>query len=64
MNSYENFIFQVLQYLQKSQRCLTQELHWEKSVDKCKNVGEQSLELADCKFSYLIQINRDIKRNS
>lgn len=37
----------VLQYLQKSQRCLTQELNWEKSVDKCKNVGEQSMELAN-----------------
>lgn len=42
----------VLQYLQKSQRCLTQELNWEKSVDKCKNVGEQSLELADLYLSF------------
>nr|XP_022328750.1 tetratricopeptide repeat protein 27-like isoform X1 [Crassostrea virginica] len=37
----------VLQYLQKSQRCLTQQVNWEKSLDKCKHVGEQSLELAD-----------------
>ncbi|XP_061168685.1 tetratricopeptide repeat protein 27-like isoform X2 [Saccostrea echinata] len=37
----------VLQYLQKSQRCLTQEVNWEKSLDKCKHIGEQSLELAD-----------------
>ncbi|XP_062614107.1 tetratricopeptide repeat protein 27-like [Saccostrea cucullata] len=40
----------VLQYLQKSQRCLTQEVNWEKSLDKCMSVGEQSLELADCEF--------------
>ncbi|XP_048737293.2 tetratricopeptide repeat protein 27-like [Ostrea edulis] len=37
----------VLQYLQKSQRCLTQEVDWEKSLDKCRSVGEHSLELAD-----------------
>ncbi|KAK3092494.1 hypothetical protein FSP39_003620 [Pinctada imbricata] len=37
----------VLQYLQKSHRCDTQDTKWQKDVDKCKNVGEESIRLAD-----------------
>ncbi|XP_059157510.1 tetratricopeptide repeat protein 27-like isoform X2 [Physella acuta] len=36
----------ALQYLQKSHRCYTQKVDWEKDVDMCKKVAEQALNLA------------------
>lgn len=37
----------VLQYLQKAYRCVTQDPTWEQTTDKCKEVADQAMELAD-----------------
>jgi hypothetical protein len=37
---------QALQYLQKSHRCATQAVNWEKEVEKCKEVAKQSVSIA------------------
>ncbi len=34
--------FQALQYLQKSHRCATQAVNWERDVDNCRKVLKQS----------------------
>lgn len=43
------FTFQVLQYLQKSHRCVVQDVNWQVDLDRCKEVATQSTELADSK---------------
>ncbi|XP_052104472.1 tetratricopeptide repeat protein 27-like [Mytilus californianus] len=37
----------VLQYLQKSHRCVVQDVNWQVDLDRCKEVATQSAELAD-----------------
>ncbi|KAK3576768.1 hypothetical protein CHS0354_014583 [Potamilus streckersoni] len=37
----------MLQYLQKSHRCVIQEANWEKDIAKCKEIADQSVELAE-----------------
>lgn len=37
----------MLQYLQKAHRCVMQTSNWEKDVERCQDVAEQSLQLAD-----------------
>lgn len=36
----------VLQHLQKAYRCVTQDPKWEVTTDKCKDIADQALELA------------------
>ncbi|XP_060070565.1 tetratricopeptide repeat protein 27-like [Ylistrum balloti] len=36
----------VLQHLQKAYRCVTQDPKWEQNTDKCKEIADQALELA------------------
>jgi hypothetical protein len=40
-------LFQMLQYLQKAHRCVMQASNWEKDIDQCHTVAQQSLQLAD-----------------
>ncbi|KAL3874310.1 hypothetical protein ACJMK2_037342 [Sinanodonta woodiana] len=37
----------MLQYLQKSHRCIMQEANWEKDITMCKKIADQSIELAE-----------------
>lgn len=37
----------MLQFLQKAHRCVMQTSNWEKDIDQCKTVAEQSIQLAD-----------------
>lgn len=37
----------VLQYLQKSHRCVIQDVNWQVDKDRCKDVATQSVELAE-----------------
>ncbi|OWF36544.1 tetratricopeptide repeat protein 27-like [Mizuhopecten yessoensis] len=37
----------VLQYLQKAYRCVTQDPKWEQTTDRCKEIADQALELAE-----------------
>ena len=40
----------MLQYLQKSHRCIVQDVNWQVDIARCKEVSTQSIELADSKF--------------
>ena len=40
-------VHQVLQYLQKSHRAVTQDPKWEQTVEKCNEVAKQSLSLSE-----------------
>lgn len=41
----------MLQYLQKAHRCVMQTSNWEKDIDQCHTVVQQSLQLADSYIS-------------
>jgi len=44
----------MLQFLQKSHRCVMQMADWEKSVEKCTTTAKQSLHLADSRCHIVV----------
>ncbi|KAJ8309447.1 hypothetical protein KUTeg_014321 [Tegillarca granosa] len=48
----------VLQYLQKSHRCVMQDPKWEQDTSRCKEVSSHSVELADSMYPWLLYKNQ------
>lgn len=53
----------MLQFFQKSFRCLTQKKNWERDVDTCNKVLARSKELLECYISSVERISNELRRH-
>ncbi|CAN7988986.1 unnamed protein product [Ixodes hexagonus] len=53
----------MLQFFQKSFRCLTQKQNWERDVDTCSEVLTRSKELLECYMSSAVSLSNELRRH-